>query len=96
MLTKTNDDLNRPRRDHRPSRVIVERNAESGEGDRRGRHSAHGAIPADDEPYKQAVEARDLTIGKTLDTTDDAARVTVIHSRAGSKKVSVYVLQSAD
>ena len=31
----------------------------------------------------------DLAIGKTLDTTDDKARLTVIHSRAGSKKVSV-------
>ena len=45
--------------------------------------------------YKQAVEARDLVIGKTLDTTDDKARVTVIHSRAGSKKVSVYALDGA-
>ena len=30
-------------------------------------------------------------IGKTLDTTDDAARLAVIHSRVGSEKVSVYV-----
>ena len=43
-------------------------------------------------PYIQAVEGRDLAIGKTLDTTDDKARLTVIHSRAGAKKVGVYVL----
>ena len=39
----------------------------------------------------QAVEGRPVHIGKTLDTTDDAARLTVIHSRVSSKKVSVYV-----
>ena len=40
--------------------------------------------------YAQAVDARDLRIGKELDTTDDKARLRVIHSRAGSKNVSVY------
>ena len=34
----------------------------------------------------QAVQADSVTIGKTLDTTDDMARLTVIHSRAGTKK----------
>ena len=51
-------------------------------------HSAPAATTV--VPYRQAVEARDLAIGKTLDTTDDKARLTVIHSRAGTKKVSVY------
>ena len=51
-------------------------------------HSLPGVTPV--VPYKQAVAARDLAIGKTLDTTDDMARVTVIHSRAGSKMVRVY------
>ena len=46
-------------------------------------------------PYRQAVEARNLAIGKTLDTTDDKARVTVIHSRASSKKVSVYAVNDS-
>ena len=32
----------------------------------------------------------DLMIGKTVDTDDDMARVVVMHSRAGSKSVSVY------
>ena len=45
-------------------------------------------------PYKQAVEGRDLAIGKTLDTTDDKARLTVIHSRTGSKMVRVYVMEA--
>ena len=53
-------------------------------------HSLPGVTPV--VPYKQAVEARDLAIGQTLDTTDDKARVTVIHSRAGSKKASVYAI----
>ena len=49
---------------------------------------------SDDTPYVQAVAADLVTIGKTLDTTDDMARLTVIHSRAGTKKVRVYVERS--
>ena len=48
------------------------------------------------QPGRQAVEARDLAIGKTLDTTDDKARVTVIHSRESSKKVRVYAEEADD
>ena len=51
-------------------------------------HSAAGATPV--VQYRQAVEARDLEIGKKLDTTDDAARLVVVHSRAGSKMERVY------
>ena len=51
-------------------------------------HSAPGVTPV--VPYKQAVAARNLAIGQTLDTTDDKARLTVIHSRAGSKMTRVY------
>ena len=40
--------------------------------------------------YVQAVEAQDLVIGKTLETTDDKVSLTVIHSRASSKTVRVY------
>ena len=42
--------------------------------------------------YVQAVQARDLIIGKELDTAYDKARLRVIHSRAGSKNVSVYAI----
>ena len=55
--------------------------------------SVFGTTPVS--AYKQAVEARDLTIGKTLDTTDDEARVVVIHSRAGSEMARVYALEEA-
>ena len=49
------------------------------------------AVTSDDMKYIQAVAADKVAIGKTLDTTDDMARVTVVHSRAGTKKVRVYV-----
>ena len=51
---------------------------------------------ANDKAYKQAVAADDVTIGKTLDTTDDMARLMLITSRAGAKMVRVYVEQNAD
>ena len=51
------------------------------------------ATTSDDDAYMQAVAADSVTIGKTLDTTDDMARLTVVHSRAGVKKVRVYVLE---
>ena len=35
---------------------------------------------------------RDVKIGKTLDTSDDTARLTVIHSRASSELARVYVI----
>ena len=53
-------------------------------------HSLPGTAPADVEPYKQAVAARNLPIGKVLDTMDDAARLVVIDSRASTKKVRVF------
>lgn len=40
--------------------------------------------------YRQAVEGRDVKIGRTLDTTDDLARVTLIDARVGEKAVRVY------
>ena len=40
--------------------------------------------------YRQAVAARDLKIGKTLDSSDDKARLTVFHSRFTTNDVSVY------
>ena len=52
-------------------------------------HSAPGVSPV--VPYKQAVAARTLKIGKIVDTTDDKARVVVMHSRVGSKSVGVYL-----
>ena len=45
---------------------------------------------ADDTLYKQAVEAGSVTIGKTLDTIDDTARLMLIDSRGGTKSVRVY------
>ena len=51
-------------------------------------HSAAGVTPV--VAYKQAVAARNLRIGKTLDTTDDKNRLVVVHARAGSKSARVY------
>ena len=56
-----------------------------------GEEFVHTTVRDDDQAYVQAVEGRRVQIGKTLDTADDAARLRVIHSRVGSKKVSVYV-----
>ena len=82
-LTKTADDGSKT---YTGFQGDVERTA----GEVKGQAFVHGEDPADDEDYKQAVAARGLAIGKTLDTTDDMARVTVIHSRVGSKSVRVY------
>ena len=41
-------------------------------------------------PYKQTVAARDITIGRTLDTSDDMARVMLVTHYAGTKMVRVY------
>ena len=46
--------------------------------------------PTADTAYKQQVAARDLTIGRTLDTSDDAARLMLVTHYAGTKMVSVY------
>ena len=51
---------------------------------------ALGADDAADTPYKQSVEARDLTIGRTLDTSDDMARLMLVTHYAGTKMVRVY------
>ena len=40
--------------------------------------------------YKQGVVEHELTIGRTLDTSDDMARLMLVHSYAGSKTVKVY------
>ena len=40
--------------------------------------------------YKQGVAGGDLTIGRTLDTSDDMARLMLVHSYAGTKTVKVY------
>lgn len=48
-----------------------------------------------DTPYQQAVAADNIEIGKVLDTTDDKARLRLVTSRVGVKKVRVYVLSTA-
>ena len=40
--------------------------------------------------YRQAVAARDVTIGKTVDSADDTARLAIVTSYAGSKTVKVF------
>ena len=45
---------------------------------------------ADDVAYKQAVDSRNLPIGRTLDTSDDMARVMLVTHYAGTKMVRVY------
>ena len=47
------------------------------------------AMEAADTPYKQAVAAR-ITIGRTLDTSDDMARLMLVTHYAGTKMVRVY------
>ena len=86
-LTKTADDGSKTITGHESDVKREKVGAVTGQA-----HSAPGDTPV--EPYKQAVAARNLAIGKTLDTTDDMARVVVIHSRAGSKKVRVYALET--
>ena len=52
-------------------------------------------IEATGQAYRQAVEERSLKIGKTLDTSDDTHRLTIIHSRDGSEMMRVYVVNAA-
>ncbi|MDD9992360.1 MAG: transferrin-binding protein-like solute binding protein [Rhodospirillales bacterium] len=49
-------------------------------------------VEATNTPYRQAVDARNLKIGKTLDTSDDTHRLTIIHSRDSSSMARVYVV----
>ena len=46
--------------------------------------------------YKQGVMARDITIGRTLDTSDDMARVMLVTRYAGTKMVRVYNANGPD
>ena len=46
--------------------------------------------------YRQDVAARDVTIGKTVDSADDTARLAIITSYAGSKTVKVFAYNEAD
>ena len=48
-------------------------------------------ITTDDVQYRQAVAADLVPVAKVLDTRDDKARLTLVHSRAGTKNVRVYV-----
>ena len=85
MLTKTADDGSKTITGHESNVMREKAGAVTGQA-----HSPPGTAAASVKPYKQAVAARDLAIGKTLDTTDDMARLTVINSRAGSKMVRVF------
>ena len=51
--------------------------------------------PALDTPYKQAVAERSLTIGKTLDSPDDMARLMLVTSYVVEKDVKVYTRDTA-
>ena len=51
---------------------------------------------AADTPYRQEVAARDITIGRTLDTSDDMARLMLVTHYAGTKMVRLYKLLTAD
>ena len=53
-------------------------------------------IEADGQAYRQAVEARALKIAKTLDTSDDTARLTVFHSTDTTEMARVYGQPGAD
>ena len=46
--------------------------------------------PTAEDTYRQQVAARDVTIGKTVDSADDTARLAIITSYAGSKTVKVF------
>ena len=58
---------------------------------REGQHFVQRNGPADETKYKQAVAAGSINIGKVLDTSDDAARLTLITSYQGTKTVRVFV-----
>ena len=55
-----------------------------------GQHFVQGTGPADETKYKQAVAAGSINIGKTLDTTDDTARLRLITSYQGSRTVRIF------
>ena len=61
-----------------------------------GQPFAAGTPPAADTPYRQAVAARDIDIGKTVDSADDMARLAIVTSYAGSKTVKVFSYAEAD
>ena len=46
--------------------------------------------------YRQTVAVRDVTIGKTVDSDDDTARLAIITSYAGSKTVKVFAYAETD
>ena len=56
-----------------------------------GQHFIQNQGAATETKYKQAVEAGSVNIGKMVDTSDDAARLTIIHSHQDSKTVRVFV-----
>ena len=64
------------------------------EGTDAQRHSLPGPGPVTG--YIQAVDPRNLIIGRQLDTTDNKARISMIHSYAGSQEVRVYAEASID
>ena len=56
-----------------------------------GQHFIQNQGKATETEYEQAVAAGSIDIGKRVDTIDDAARLTVIHSYQDSKTVRVFV-----
>ena len=52
--------------------------------------STAGDETAEAIPYKQAAEARTFAIGKTLDSSDDMARLMLVTSYAGTEMVKVF------
>ena len=52
--------------------------------------------PVADTAYRQAVAARDIDIGKTVDSADDMARLAIITQYAGSKTAKVFAYAEAD
>ena len=52
--------------------------------------------PAVDTAYRQAVGGRDITIGRTLDSSDDMARLMLVTHYVGSKTVKVFAYSEAD
>jgi hypothetical protein len=83
MLTDTDDDGNKTLTGLRSNVGLTNAGSVLGR-----HHSAPSVTPV--VGYRQAVEGRDINIGKTLDTTDDKAQVTLIDARVGMKAVRVY------
>ena len=61
-----------------------------------GQAFAAGTPPAADTPYRQAVAARDINIGKTVDSGDDMARLAIVTHYVGTKNVKVFAYAEAD